>query len=167
MADISRGVFMHSLDWTMILLGAALGVVVVILDEILKARGSFWSFPAIALAIGIYMPLDVTVPLFLGGLIWLMAEKRLDRQRETFGVDYTLAANFARRRGLLFSSGLIAGEAIMGIVLAIPFATYQTTTLFSIAPEGFESTATALGTVCMGAFALYLYRAASAAQLKA
>ncbi|MCP4922548.1 MAG: oligopeptide transporter, OPT family, partial [bacterium] len=166
MADISRGIFTQSLDWTMILLGAALGVVLVIFDEILKARESSWRFPAIALAIGIYMPLDVTVPLFIGGLICFMAEKRLDRQREKLGVDYTLAANFARRRGLLFSSGLIAGEAIMGIVLAIPFATYQSTKLFSIAPQGFESTATALGAVCMGAFALYLYRASSAAQLK-
>lgn len=146
-----------------IFLGAVLGIILVVFDEFLKAKGSFWRFPAIALAIGIYMPLDVTIPLFIGGLVWLISEKRLFFYKERVFANYVL---LARRRGLLFSSGLIAGEALMGIILAIPFAAYQTTTLFAIVPKEFKPIATVLGAMCMLFFVLYLYYISSSVKLK-
>ena len=66
----------------------------------------------------------------------------------------------AGRRGLLFSSGLITGEALVGIALAVPFAAAQSTEILRLAPEGFETIATGLGVAAFVFFVAWLYRVA-------
>ncbi|NNF03116.1 MAG: hypothetical protein HKN17_01510, partial [Rhodothermales bacterium] len=65
------------------------------------------------------------------------------------------------RRGLLFASGLITGEALVGILLAIPFAAYQSTDVLAFAPEGFEPIANILGVIGFVLFCTWLYRTAN------
>jgi uncharacterized oligopeptide transporter (OPT) family protein len=61
----------------------------------------------LAVAVGIYLPLELSVPIFLGGLIaWLVSRRRPDAHRTGPGV--------------LFAAGLITGEALVGILVAIP-----------------------------------------------
>jgi len=62
-------------------------------------------------AVGIYLPLSLSVPILLGGALRLMVRRATSPQ----GKEATKEAN---QRGILFSSGLIAGEAIMGIIIA-------------------------------------------------
>lgn len=157
MAAIAQGVFEQSLDWTMIFIGFGIAVVVIALDTYLKKRNSKWSFPVLAVALGIYMPQDIIVPLTFGGLVAYFADRRLNKQRADLNVNFEEAESYARRRGVLFCSGLIAGEALVGIMLAAPFAAYQTTTLFKIAPDGFESMAVFLGTLVFIGTSYYLY----------
>ena len=64
-------------------------------------------------------------------------------------------------RGLLFSSGLITGEALVGILLAIPFAAAQSTDVLRIAPDGFDAPALALGVGLAIGFTVWLYRIAA------
>lgn len=162
MADIAQGIFSNSLNWKMILIGAVLGIISIIIDEFLKLKRSFWRFPTIALALGIYMPLDVTVPLFLGGVVCLVSKKRLESQKKKLNCkQYKELVVLTRRKGLLFSSGLIAGESVMGILLAIPFALYQTTDLFSIVPHSFSIIPECLGFICIFLIMIYLYRISS------
>jgi uncharacterized oligopeptide transporter (OPT) family protein len=92
-----------------------IAAVVIILDEILKRKGSTFRAPVLAVTIGIYLPLELAVPIFLGGLI-NHAAARFHVRRETPAQD----VEGSSRNGLLFASGLITGEALMGIVLAIP-----------------------------------------------
>ena len=66
----------------------------------------------------------------------------------------------SERRGLLFASGLITGEALVGIFLAIPFAAAQSTDVLAVAPPGFEPVAAILGIVAFVLFSVWLYRAA-------
>jgi hypothetical protein len=61
---------------------------------------------------------------------------------------------------LLFASGLITGEAIVGILLAIPFAAAQSTDVLRLAPEGFKTVADAAGVLALAAFVYWLYRVA-------
>jgi hypothetical protein len=62
---------------------------------------------------------------------------------------------------LLFAAGTIAGEALVGIVLAIPFAAYQNTEILAIVGPSFQQTATILGTLTFAAICYYLYQLGS------
>jgi putative OPT family oligopeptide transporter len=118
MASVSKGLFGGQLPWDMIAVGAFIGVAIIVIDEVLKARGSSFRTPVLAVAVGIYLPLELMTPIFLGGLLAWIAERRLRRQ----GLD---AAEIERRhrKGLLFAAGMITGEALMGIAIAVPIVT--------------------------------------------
>jgi putative OPT family oligopeptide transporter len=107
MASVAAGVLGGDLPWDMIIVGAGIGLVIVIVDEILKRRGSSFRAPVLAVAVGIYLPFELSVPIFLGGLIaWLVSQRKADANRTGPGV--------------LFAAGLITGEALVGILVAIP-----------------------------------------------
>ena len=69
MASVAKGLFGGHLPWNMIAIGAVIGVAVIMLDLYLKARGAKFRVPVLAAAIGIYLPLETMVPIFLGGLL--------------------------------------------------------------------------------------------------
>jgi putative OPT family oligopeptide transporter len=115
MASVSRGVFEGGLPWRFVWIGAGLAVAVIILDEYLVRRGSSFRTPVLAVAIGIYLPLELEVPILAGGIIHQVI-KVYHRRKQTANETVELA----NRRGLLFASGLITGEALVGIFLAIP-----------------------------------------------
>ncbi|HHW4682701.1 MAG TPA: OPT family oligopeptide transporter, partial [Xylella sp.] len=115
MASVARGLFGGQLPWTMIGAGALVGALIIGVDEWLKVRGARFRIPVLAAAIGIYLPLELMVPIFLGGVLSSVVERvhkiRCDDEAERDRVH---------RPGVLFSAGLITGEALMGIVIAVP-----------------------------------------------
>jgi len=115
MASVAQGVFKGDLPWTYVFIGMGIAAVVIALDEYLKHVGSTFRTPVLAVTIGIYLPLELAVPIFLGGLIHY-ATKRFHTRQQT-AKEQIEASN---RNGLLFASGLITGEALMGILLAVP-----------------------------------------------
>jgi len=118
MASVSKGLFGGQLPWDMIAVGAIIGVAIIVLDEILKARDSSFRTPVLAVAVGIYLPLELMTPIFLGGLLAWLADRRLRRQ----GLE-TAEIERRHRKGLLFAAGMITGEALMGIAIAVPIVT--------------------------------------------
>lgn len=110
MASLTNSVFGAGLPWGLVGLGAAIGVLVILADRLLERRGSDFRLPVLAVALGIYLPLKLSAAVFAGGVIAELA-KRAAR----WGDDPS-------RRGLLFAAGLITGEALTGIVLAVPIA---------------------------------------------
>jgi len=115
MASVAKGMFGGELPWGMIALGAAIGAGIIGLDEWLKARGSAFRVPVLAAAIGIYLPLELMVPIFLGGLLSHLVERR----HKLRAGDEEMRDRI-HRPGTLFAAGLITGEALMGIAIAIP-----------------------------------------------
>ena len=69
--------------------------------------GSDFRVPILAVAVGIYLPIELTVPIFIGGMITHLSEQ-------------SGATDMMKKRGLLMASGLITGEALMGILVAVP-----------------------------------------------
>ena len=110
MAGLTRSVFGAGLPWSLVGLGMAIGIAVILLDRRQEARGSEFRLPVLAVALGIYLPLKLSAAIFVGGLIAALAKGAAGGNREP------------SRRGLLFAAGLITGEALMGIMLAIPIA---------------------------------------------
>jgi putative OPT family oligopeptide transporter len=118
MASVAKGLFGGHLPWGMIAIGAGIGVAVIIFDLILKAKKAPFRVPVLAAAIGIYLPLETMLPIFLGGLLSYVVTR-------TFGTGLSEDEIEKRNRaGTLFAAGLITGEALMGI--AIGFAIYKT-----------------------------------------
>jgi putative OPT family oligopeptide transporter len=110
MAAVSKGLFGASLPLSMIVTGGLIGAAVIILDEWLRRSDAGFRAPVLAVAVGIYLPQDLSVPIFVGGLLSYLA-----RRRRRAGGDESLAG-----RGMLFAAGMIAGESLTGVVLAIP-----------------------------------------------
>jgi putative OPT family oligopeptide transporter len=114
MASVASGIFGNGLPWNMVATGAVVGAITITLDEYLRRKGSSWRTPVLAVAVGIYLPLELSTPIFMGGLIAELAT-RWHRRRSPNADPELLKQN-----GLLFSAGLIAGEAIVGVLIAIP-----------------------------------------------
>jgi putative OPT family oligopeptide transporter len=116
MASVAKGMFGGELPWNIIAIGAGVGAVIIAVDEWLKAKGKTFRVPVLAAAIGIYLPLELMVPIFLGGLLAYLVEKR----HGMVGSHDEAARDRLHRPGTLFAAGLITGEALMGIFIAIP-----------------------------------------------
>ncbi|WP_419161873.1 OPT family oligopeptide transporter [Candidatus Palauibacter sp.] len=153
MASVADGVFSQNLPWAMIGIGALIAASVIALDQLLKARGSSLRVPVLAVAVGIYLPIELEVPIFVGGVVaWLVSRSVRRGGGDEGDVEK------ANHRGLLFASGLITGEALVGILLAIPFAATQSTDVLSLAPDGFGPIASWIGAAAAVGFTCWLYR---------
>ncbi len=115
MASVADGVFKGGLPWLMVGIGMGLAVLVIALDQWLKRRESSFRTPVLAVAVGVYLPFELSVPILVGGLIAWAAGKVGARAKASREAQET-----AGRHGLLFSAGLITGEALVGILLAVP-----------------------------------------------
>jgi putative OPT family oligopeptide transporter len=107
-ASLARGFFGDgALDWTLIGIGAGIGLALAALNRFLERAGSPFRTHVMPVAVGMYLPFGISSAIFLGGLLsWLAAR----RSRNSPAVHH---------RGMLFASGLIAGESLLGVGLAL------------------------------------------------
>ncbi|MDX1672156.1 MAG: oligopeptide transporter, OPT family [Balneolaceae bacterium] len=161
MQSVAEGVFARNLEWNMIWIGAVIAVANIIFDKILEARGTEFRAPVLAVAVGIYLPIELTVPIFIGGILAWYAKRTMRERAISRGENPEEAATTAERKGLLFSSGLITGEALIGIVLAIPFAIKESTDALRLVPESFAPYADWLGGIAAIFFVIWLYKVAT------
>lgn len=160
MQSVAEGVFARNLEWNMIWIGSAIAVAIIILDKFLEKRGTDFRTPVLAVAVGIYLPLELTVPIFVGGMIAWFAGRVVAKRAKRAGEGPEKAKTKAENNGLLFSSGLITGEALIGIILAIPFAIQESTDALRIVPESFTPYANWLGGLAAVFFIIWLYKVA-------
>ena len=160
MQSVAEGVFARNLEWNMIWIGAVIAVGIILLDKYLEAKNYEFRAPVLAVAVGIYLPLELTVPIFIGGIVAWWAGKSVARRARQEGSDPAEAKTNAERKGLLFSSGLITGEALIGILLAIPFAIQESTDAIRLVPPSFAPYADWLGGLAAIMFVVWLYRVA-------
>uniref|UniRef100_A0A7C4U637 Oligopeptide transporter, OPT family n=1 Tax=candidate division WOR-3 bacterium TaxID=2052148 RepID=A0A7C4U637_UNCW3 len=98
-ASLSKGIFLGgNLKWNMIITGFIIGVILIIIDKQLERRKSKFRLYVMPVAVGIYLPFSLSIPILLGGIVQSIKNAR---------------------EGMLISSGLIAGESIGGIIIAI------------------------------------------------
>jgi putative OPT family oligopeptide transporter len=131
MESVARGVFAGDLPWTMVYIGAAIGVLIIILDQYQEKRGSF-RLPVLAIAVGLYLPFELDSAIWVGGVIALLVSQYQKRHKATVKDQFEAAKQRSDQTGLLVASGLITGEALIGIILAIPVAISGRTDVFAI-----------------------------------
>ncbi|MCU0975938.1 MAG: oligopeptide transporter, OPT family [Steroidobacteraceae bacterium] len=153
MASVAKGIFGGGLPWDMIAIGAAVGVVVIIVDEQLKRRHATWRAPILAVAVGIYLPLELSTPIFAGGVLAWAVDRWHSKHEPGADLDKL------RQTGLLFAAGLIAGEAILGVLLAIPIVATGDAEVIAVA-ESLRPGQWA-GLAALTAVAWWMYRSAT------
>ena len=121
MQSVADGIFRGGLPWTMVGIGAVIAAVIIAIDVYLKNRNSSFRMPVLAVAVGLYLPLELDTSIFVGGLIAWAVERYMQRQAGSGSPEsrYAPAKSAAEKAGLLLASGLITGEALMGIAIAI------------------------------------------------
>jgi putative OPT family oligopeptide transporter len=108
MSYIIKGILSHRLPWALVLLGAMIAVV-------LEMSG----IPSLAFAVGVYLPLASSTPIFAGGIVrWLVDRYLRVKFRHKNLSEHELTAEGDKSPGVLLASGYIAGGAITGIVIA-------------------------------------------------
>jgi putative OPT family oligopeptide transporter len=112
MESLATGIFGKGINWRFIFIGFGLAVALIVLDKIQESRGSSFRFPVLAVAVGVYLPLGLSVPIFIGGVIAHL----VGRKSRSAAAETRQARDNA---GLLVASGLITGEALMGVVISV------------------------------------------------
>jgi putative OPT family oligopeptide transporter len=108
-ASLARGFFGEGqLPWNLVAVGAVLGAIFLVIDKWLEVRGSTFRAHLMPIAVGMYLPFGLAIPILIGGLIHHMITRGHDEA----------AAERRGRHGVLFASGSIAGESLMGVGLA-------------------------------------------------
>ncbi|MGV2905330.1 OPT family oligopeptide transporter [Achromobacter sp. AGC25] len=158
MLAIARGIFTHQLNWTMILIGMAVGVGLIVVDEILKRTCRVARIPVLAVGIGIYLPPTVAAPIVAGAVLAWLLERALRRRASAAGKPYEQYADAANRRGVLIASGLIVGESLVGVLMAAIIGAAGTDAPLAIAGEGFASIASYLGLAVFVMVAVLFWR---------
>jgi putative OPT family oligopeptide transporter len=145
MLAIARGIFTHQLNWTMILIGMAVGVGLIVVDEIMKRTFRVARIPVLAVGIGIYLPPTVATPIVVGAVLAWLLERALRRRAAAAGKPYEQFADAANRRGVLIASGLIVGESLVGVLLAAIIGAAGSEAPLALVGEDFAQTASFLG----------------------
>jgi len=111
-ASLARGFFgSEALPWGLVALGAGLGLGVLALDAVLARRGAGMRLHLMPIAVGMYLPLGLSIPILVGGLFG----GRSERLAAAAGAS---PAGHGADRGILFASGVVAGEALVGVAIA-------------------------------------------------
>jgi uncharacterized oligopeptide transporter (OPT) family protein len=98
MSVVIDGLLTHKLPWDLILIGAAIAIFI-----------EMMGFRSLTFAVGVYLPLSSTMPVFLGGVVRAIADKVYKRTPDAEDEP----------EGTLWGSGLIAGASIVGIAAAM------------------------------------------------
>lgn len=161
MASVADGVFGGELPWPMVWIGMGVAVGIILLDLQLERRGGSFRTPVLAVAVGIYLPLELETPILLGGLLAWAAGRVYTRSTLRGGHQDRAPAEEARtlgeRHGLLFAAGLITGEALVGILMAIPIVVSGDANVLAVT----ETPRTWLGMLLLAAVMYGLYRVAT------
>jgi OPT family oligopeptide transporter len=106
MATLIKGILSFNLDWQFVLVGVFIAIVM----ELCGIR-------SLSFAIGIYLPLSTTLPIFIGGAIRGIVERRQKRKKIKIAPEEEDLG-----KGNLFATGLVAGGALAGVLVAFLFA---------------------------------------------
>lgn len=156
---LAGGVIDGDLRWDLIGLGAALGVALVVVDELLiRTSGDKRKAPPLAVAMGIYLPMATTIAVVIGAI----AGKLYDTW-----VSKTSHAEVAKRLGVLLASGLIVGESLLGVFTAAVIVSTNNAEPFGLIPAdaGWPAALVAIPAFVLVVFCLYSWTRSRAAKV--
>lgn len=152
LSAVTDAVFRNALPWGMMLLGSGVIMLIIFLNRLLKL--SRWiQLSILGVAIGLYLPISSTFPLFVGGMIAMVVHQRIR--------VLNLAPETQRRCqqvGTLIACGLVAGSALMDVFLAIPFSLMHSPDALRLVGPGWDSYGVGLSIVVTVFLAVWIDR---------
>jgi putative OPT family oligopeptide transporter len=152
LAAITEAVFRNSLPWTMMFIGAAIIYAVIICNRVFKLQ-RFIQLSILGIAIGMYLPITSSFPLFLGGMIAMFVKRRLCAKTQT---EHEI--NQGKQTGTRIACGLVAGSALLDVLLAIPFSIYHSPNVLSLVGAGWETYGLVLAVIAIVGLAKWMER---------
>src|SRR5256714_466177 len=148
-SSLAKGVISADIDWSLIRIGAMMGIGIILLDEILRRTTKHMHVPPLAVGLGIYLPTQSTLMIVVGAIVGWFYDRRADR---------TPKPEATKQLGVLLASGLIVGEGIIGVVnSAIVGVSGKDATVFVVGPA-YRTAGIIIGGAAFVVIAFVLYR---------
>jgi putative OPT family oligopeptide transporter len=148
-SSLAQGVIAADIDWSLIRIGALIGVAIIVLDEILARTTKHMRVPPLAVGLGIYLPTASTLMIVVGAIVGWLFERRADR---------TPKPEATKQLGVLLASGLIVGESIIGVVISAIVVFSGKGAPLSLVGPSYETAGIIIGGIAYAATAFLLYR---------
>ena len=152
LAAITSAVFHHSLPWSMMLCGALVIFGLIVLDRVLHLK-RLLRLSVLGVAVGMYLPLSSSFPLFIGGMFAWLVNRSLSKKQES-----VVEENRRKQVGTLIACGLVAGSALLDVLLALIFSFAHSQDILSIVGAGWEPYGVLLGaggTILLGVWMVH------------
>ena len=133
LAAITGAVFRNNLPWDMMCIGASVIFAFILGIRVFKLY-RFIQISILGIAIGMYLPVSSSFPLFIGGLIALFVKRRLKKQRLNDS-----EVNERKQIGTRIACGLVAGSALLDVLLAIPFSIYHSPDAWRLVSDAWDT----------------------------
>ncbi len=146
---LARGVLGGDLDWSLIGIGAGVGVLIILADALLGRAGKL-RLPPLAVGIGIYLPMGTTMAVVVGAVLGWLYDRRAERSSRD--------PEAMKRMGVLMATGMIVGESLFGVALAGLVVGTGTDTPLAVVGDEFGLIATIGGALVFAALVAWLYR---------
>lgn len=151
-SSLVKGVMGGDLQWGLIGLGALIGIGAIIIDEVLTRatahRARRLALPPLAVGMGMYLPMSLTLVIPIGALLGLLYERWAARTRNP---------ERSSRLGVLMATGLIVGESLFGVLNAGIIAATGNESALGVVGDGFATAAQILGVIVFAALVAGVY----------
>jgi len=148
-SSLAQGVIAANIDWSLIRMGAYIGIAIIVLDAILGKTTKHMRVPPLAVGLGIYLPTASTLMIVVGTVVGYVFDRRAERTRNPEGT---------KQLGVLLASGLIVGESTIGVVLSAIVVFSGVAAPLALVSPGFETAGKFIGGVAFVATGFVLYR---------
>lgn len=154
-ASLVDAIFQNTISWKLIGAGALFIILLIGLNHYLNRNRI--QFSILAIATGMYLPLTITVPLFIGSLLSFMIERRLTSHTRLTSLEKKTQL----QSGFLMASGMLCGATLMQIILAGIFAVCHNVNALSIMPANMTGLSYCLSIMVTGLLFYWMYRKTS------
>ena len=148
-SSLAQGVIAADIDWSLIRMGAYIGIAIIVLDAILAKTTKHMRVPPLAVGLGIYLPTASTLMIVVGTVVGYLFDRRADRTRNPEGT---------KQLGVLLASGLIVGESTIGVILSAIVVFSGVAAPLALVSAGYETAGKIIGGIAFAATAFVLYR---------
>ena len=148
-SSLAQGVIAADIDWSLIRMGAYIGIGIIVLDAVLARSTKHMRVPPLAVGLGIYLPTASTLMIVVGTIVGWFFDRSADRTRNPEGT---------KQLGVLLASGLIVGESTIGVILSAIVVFSGVAAPLALVGAGYETAGKIVGGVAFVATAFVLYR---------
>ena len=148
-SSLAQGVIAADIDWSLIRMGALIGVAIIVLDALLAGTTKHMRVPPLAVGLGIYLPTQSTLMIVVGAIVgWIFTQR----------ARHIAKPEAAEQLGVLLASGLIVGEGIIGVVISAIVVFSGKDFPLSVVGPGYETAGIIIGGAAFAVIAFMLYR---------